>query len=191
MNILEQKIRTPLPLADLAALLNQRRSASNVNSTVKKAEGLKRVKTAVVKLISKTKPGEGGCLNWTGASEGQKPYGVIQIQHRKTKVHRLVYVLCIGFIGQDQECCHTCDNTICCNPEHLFAGCHDDNMKDMVSKKRGKSGFGGAKLTPEQVLEIRRLLNEGQRIASLSRVFNTHRFTIMRIRDRKSWKHIP
>jgi hypothetical protein len=55
---------------------------------------------------------------------------------------------------------HTCDNRLCCNPDHLRLGSHSDNMADMKAKGRRKriatgSANGRAKLTLEQVVAIR------------------------------------
>jgi CRISPR/Cas system CMR-associated protein Cmr5 small subunit len=55
--------------------------------------------------------------------------------------------------------CHTCDNTSCCNPNHLFIGTVKDNIDDMVKKGRNYKPIGEknpqAKLTINQVKEIR------------------------------------
>lgn len=34
------------------------------------------------------------------------------------------------------EVCHSCDNTLCVNPGHLFTATHKQNMEDCVDKKR-------------------------------------------------------
>ncbi len=57
---------------------------------------------------------------------------------------------------------HTCDNTLCCNPAHLYLGNHAQNMRDMVDRQRRKgvatgSSNGRSKLTYEQAAEIRAL----------------------------------
>jgi len=59
-------------------------------------------------------------------------------------------------LNKDLCVCHTCDNTLCCNPEHLFLGTHQDNSLDASQKGRLQRGEGhtGSKLTEEQVLKI-------------------------------------
>lgn len=55
--------------------------------------------------------------------------------------------------------CHACDNPLCVNPIHLFIGLSQDNMNDMVSKLRGKSGR--SKLTDDDVRNAMKMRAEG------------------------------
>ena len=52
---------------------------------------------------------------------------------------------------------HKCDNPRCINPDHLKLGTHNDNMRDMTSRKRQAVGErqGAAKLTAAEVMAIR------------------------------------
>lgn len=47
---------------------------------------------------------------------------------------------------------HGCDNPPCCNPKHLRAGSHSDNMVDMTARQRAAAGNNnGSRLYPEKL----------------------------------------
>lgn len=75
-----------------------------------------------------------GCLLWTGAKTAGG-YGRMMIRSRYFLVHRFMCELHHGRTD-GLNVCHTCDVKLCCEPSHLFAGSHSDNMKDMISKGR-------------------------------------------------------
>lgn len=56
----------------------------------------------------------------------------------KTNVgaHRFLFEHLNGPIPEGMEVCHRCDVPRCVNPDHLFLGTHDDNMKDAKAKGR-------------------------------------------------------
>jgi len=75
------------------------------------------------------------CWNWMGA-KACHGYGCINYNYKTQRVHRLSYTTFVGLIPDGMSVCHRCDNKLCCNPEHLFLGTHQDNMKDMIEKRR-------------------------------------------------------
>jgi hypothetical protein len=90
--------------------------------------------------------GYGFCWEWVNGSDVWNP------QPRES------YRLNVGPIPDGLFVCHHCDNPKCVRPSHLFLGTNDDNRQDSVRKKRHAHGerHGHAKLTDEQVEEIRR-----------------------------------
>lgn len=108
----------------------------------------------------------------------------------------MAYELTYGPIPEGLCCCHKCDNTSCVNPSHLFLGTNQDNSSDMVSKDRTFKPKGEkhsqAKLTEEQVIEIRRLyaLENHMTQEKIAILFGVNRATVEYIVNRKRWNHI-
>jgi hypothetical protein len=85
---------------------------------------------------------------------------------------------------------HSCDNPSCCNPAHLRPGTQSENVRDMVNRKRRNlSGVnnGRARLDPERVRFVRRLLDRGHRQADIAFLFNVAKTTISAIHCGRNW----
>jgi hypothetical protein len=134
----------------------------------------------------------GECWLWTGATA--MGYGHLQRNGKAVKVHRLSYELEYGEIPEGMDVCHTCDNPLCVRPTHLWLGTHKENMHDRDRKGRNHAPKGErspkSKLMSQQVLEIRRLANQGYSQPFLGRRFNVSSVSIYKIVNRLSWKHI-
>lgn len=137
----------------------------------------------------------GSCLEWQGARDGEG-YGRTQQRGKVWMANRLSWVLSHGPIPAGLEVCHRCDNPPCVNPEHLFLGTHQDNMRDAIAKGRFKiAGLPGvtnlsAKLNDEQVREIRALAEQGVSQRTLARRFGVTQSTVWRIVRRHKWTHV-
>lgn len=85
------------------------------------------------------------CWLWAGSTRGNGKfqYGTIHNGRNTISAHRASYAMKHGAIPDLSEAdirgtCirHTCDNTLCVNPNHLIPGTHTDNMRDKVDRNR-------------------------------------------------------
>jgi hypothetical protein len=67
-----------------------------------------------------------GCWLWLGARKGNYP-GFKSGGY----VHRAV----LGLKSRRRYACHTCDQKMCVNPDHLYAGDAFSNMQDYVRRQ--------------------------------------------------------
>ena len=136
------------------------------------------------------------CWEWQGPTAG-KGYGFFCSNGKSEYAHRYSYSLRNGpipsNIGYHGNCvCHTCDNPICVNPNHLFLGSNLDNVKDRDSKGKNPAGErnGQAKLKEKEVLEIRKLSEQGKTQQYIADIFGVTQSNVECIVNRKSWKNI-
>lgn len=131
-----------------------------------------------------------GCHNCTSHRARVNGYVAIVRDGRGTVLHRWLYIQKHGPISADTEIRHTCDNRICINMQHLIAGTHLDNMRDMRERGRAARGIrcSRTKLTDEQVAAIRN--DPDLNHSAVARKYGVNPSTTRRIRngERRNYK---
>lgn len=138
---------------------------------------------------------ENGCWIWTStiSTTQRGMYGSFKCNGIECKAHRVSYELYKGPIPEGLNVLHTCDESICVNPDHLFLGTQQDNINDMISKNRqspprpGEKN-GNAKLNAQDVVKVREMLAKGYRQRDIADKFGVAQTTISAINMGFSWK---
>lgn len=129
-----------------------------------------------------------GCWEWNGpVSEGR---GVLMIDGQRHYAYRAAYETWVGPIPDGNVICHRCDNPICMNPDHLFAGTQLDNIDDMTVKGRSIHGIKHhrAVLSEADVARVVDLISSGIPQSRIAAKFGVARTTISAISTGRSWK---
>lgn len=130
------------------------------------------------------------CWEWNGPVMNNG-YGVIVVSGRRWTAHRFSYYLHNG-TEADGMVLHSCDNKTCVNPRHLRSGSAGDNASDM--KIRNRSTFGerswSAKLTADDVREIRRMAISGMTHQRIADMYPVNREAIGKIVRRERWERV-
>lgn len=126
-----------------------------------------------------------GCWEWQGYID-ESGYGVAYHEGKNQKAHRVFFEAYHYTIKEGFVICHKCDNRKCVNPEHLFAGTHCENMRDMVEKGRSAKGeqIGNSKLKTHEVLEI---YKSAQSLRQLGKAYGVGKSTIGDIKQGITW----
>ena len=136
-----------------------------------------------------------GCWLWSGATSGTgiQARGYIKFgQRRRVFVHRYSYELHHGPIPEGGLVLHRCGNGLCIHPDHLYIGTHQDNSDDRERHGTATRGehHATAKLTSNNVLEIRTLLAAGHHATKLAVRFGVSSSTIYAIKRGVTWGHL-
>lgn len=85
----------------------------------------------------------GECWLWTACQDGAG-YGMLKVNRKMRKVHRLSYELNVGPIPQGLWIDHKCYNRACVKPDHLHAVTPKENGENRAgANPNSKSGVRG------------------------------------------------
>jgi hypothetical protein len=136
-----------------------------------------------------------GCWNWRFAKPRLHPPRANTFNYlgKVMTAYRASYLMNVGPIPDGMLVCHSCDNGMCVNPDHLWLGTHADNTNDAIRKGRANTPHGVAKpnskLNPEKVREIRALLATGGRSQrSIAREYGINHSTLQDLVNGITWK---
>ncbi len=154
------------------------------------------------RLQRSSAPGPGGCVDWIGGRrDSEYGYGAINLGGNKiARAHRVAYCAARGISLASisgQLVRHLCNRDCCINPTHLAIGTAQDNYDDMRKAGREKKARGSAnhkaKLTENQVLELRRLYAGSPRSMTqpeLAAKFGITQAVVSKIINRAIWRHV-
>jgi hypothetical protein len=139
--------------------------------------------------------GNDECWPWV-ARLSNKGYGEIHRVSRDERAHRVAWELANQqTIPEGMAVLHSCDNPPCCNPRHLWLGTQLQNIADRVAKNRSDCLRGeahwNAKLTAEDVAQMRKDRAAGATYAELMAKWSVSMRTIGYVVRGGLWKHVP
>lgn len=167
-------------------MFSRRRMCSNACAWAAKSPTVEQYAEKFWKRVDKSSPT--GCWVWQGYCQ---KFGHGWLGSRFGLAHRFAWSLLRGPLDAKACLLHHCDNPPCVNPEHLYVGDRQDNMRDKVARNRIQKGQDSpkARLTDADVLEIRRLRYEVG-AAELAKRFGVTMNYVYQIQRREAWKHL-
>lgn len=128
------------------------------------------------------------CWFWHGWVDSNG-YARFDIAGYSYKASRIAYFLLTGIDLKDNLACHSCDESECVNPHHIWPGNDGANARDMALKGRATRGERNpcCKLTENKVREIRASVDSGRDLAIKYAVSDA---TISMIRNNRIWQYV-
>lgn len=132
------------------------------------------------------------CWPWSAGTD-DNGYGQIRIEGKTVRSPRVAFFLRNG--RMPNHALHKCDNPICCNPDHIYDGDHQQNMRDMVERKRVKTVRGqdhyATTLTDQKVMKMKEKYKEGNiSIPKIAVIFECSPNAAQRALSGTSFKHL-
>ena len=134
------------------------------------------------------------CWEWHGGITG-RGYGAYSYSHSVSyPAHRIAFFLENKIDPKDLVVRHKCDNTKCCNPNHLEAGTHSQNTQDMLARKRHNTPIGldhgNSRLSDDDVRDIRLAKRIGESSKGIAAKFSITVDYVNEIVSRRRRKYV-
>lgn len=131
--------------------------------------------------------GKRGCRIWRGYLD-KDGYGRIRMDGVRLHAHHVACELERGPAPTPlHQACHTCDEPWCVEGSHLFWGTVQGNHIDAVMKGRKKPNRVRRKLTPSDVVAIRKA---GGSCITIGKQFGVSAMMVSKIKRRLAWDNI-
>lgn len=147
-------------------------------------------------LQSLTENEQKECVYWPYHRRGGvSDYGGVYF---RGKMHIASRVACILLNGEppseEHQAAHSCGNGRqgCVNPYHVYWATPVENMSDMIrhgTRRKGQQ-MATCKLTPDQVISIRKESSMGSSQLALCEKYKISRWNLRHIIDGITWKHL-
>lgn len=126
------------------------------------------------------------CWLWIGKTH-KSGYGYLHYDKKFYYAHKFSKEYSLGrTINSGFECCHTCFNKLCVNPDHIREDTRKNNIIDNVLS----GNHNTVKLNASDIISIRNMASLGKSDKEISELFNVCRRNINEIRRYKSWKYV-
>lgn len=111
-----------------------------------------------------------------------KGYAKVRVKGKRlmTNAHRVIYMETFGPLEPGLTVDHLCRVRCCVNPAHMEPVSNTENIR------RGLA----AKLTPEKVVEIRRMQANGEGCNAIARSIGVHHTTISAVLNGRTWTDV-
>lgn len=133
--------------------------------------------------------GDEECWPWMRSCQ-TAGYGQIYVGDTAHRAHRLAFYFANG--RWPNVVCHECHNPICCNPAHLTDGTFKLNTHQAQvrgTKPRGER-CSWSRLKEQDVHCVRQRYANGESPTQIGRDFEITATAVIRIAQRKMWKHV-
>lgn len=122
------------------------------------------------------------CWPWKASTRGRGDniYGQFKLNDKMFQSHRISWYLSNGDIPKGKLICHNCDNSLCCNPSHLYCGTQKDNIQDRSRRNRVDCSVyaHSMSLYSGEIWLVRKLYVAGIKQKDIAKMFKTSQPTI-------------